>query len=36
MKKEMRMTDGVSREDMLGVLRTYDTLFDFLGFAIRL
>ena len=30
------MTDGVSREDMLGVLQTYDTLFDFLGFAIRL
>ena len=30
------MTDGVSREDMLGVLRTYDTLFDFLGFAVRL
>lgn len=36
MKKEMRITDGVSREDILGVLRTYDTLFDFLGFAIRL
>ena len=30
------MIDGVSREDMLGVLRTYDTLFDFLGFAVRL
>ena len=30
------MIDGVSREDMLGVLRTYDTLFDFLGFTVRL
>lgn len=30
------MTDGVSREDMLGVLQVYDTLFDSLGFAIRL
>ena len=30
------MTDGVSREDMLGVLQVYNTLFDFLGFAIRL
>ena len=30
------MTGGVSREDMLGVLQVYDTLFDSLGFAIRL
>lgn len=30
------MTDGVSREDMLGVLQVYNTLFDFLGFAVRL
>ena len=30
------MTNGVSREDMLGVLQVYNTLFDFLGFAIRL
>ena len=26
----------VSRKDMLGVLRTYDALFDSLGFAVRL
>ena len=26
----------VSREDMLGVLQVYNTLFDFLGFAVRL
>ena len=30
------MTDGVSRKDMLGVLRTYNALFDSLGFAVRL
>ena len=30
------MTGGVSREDMLGVIQVYDTLFDSLGFAIRL
>ena len=30
------MTDGVSREDMLGTLRTYDALFDSLGFDVRL
>ena len=30
------MTDGVSREDMLGVLQVYDALFDSLGFAVRL
>lgn len=35
-EKEMRMTDVVSREDMLGVLRAYNALFDFLGFAVRL
>ena len=28
--------NGVSREDMLGVLQVYNTLFDFLGFAVRL
>jgi len=28
--------DGVSREDMLGALRAYDELFDFLGFDVRL
>lgn len=28
--------NGVSREDMLGVLRIYNMLFDSLGFAIRL
>ena len=30
------MTDGVSRKDMLGVLRAYEALFDSLGFAVRL
>lgn len=30
------MTDWVSRKDMLGVLRAYDALFDFLGLAVRL
>ena len=30
------MTNGVSREDMLGVLQVYNTLFDFLGFAVHL
>ena len=28
--------NGVSREDMLGVLQVYNTLFDSLGFAVRL
>lgn len=36
MKKETRMTDEVSRKDMLGVLRAYEALFDSLGFAVRL
>lgn len=30
------MTDGVSREDMLGALRIYNALFDFLGFDVCL
>ena len=30
------MTNGVSREDMLGVLQVYEALFDSLGFAVRL
>lgn len=30
------MTGGTSREDMLGVLRAYDALFDSLGFDVRL
>ena len=30
------MTDGVSREDMLGTLRAYEALFDSLGFDVRL
>ena len=30
------MTNGVSREDMLGVLRACEALFDSLGFAVRL
>ena len=32
----MRMTNGVSREDMLGVLRACEALFDSLGFDVRL
>ena len=30
------MTDGVSRKDMLGVLRAYNALFDSLGFDVSL
>ena len=30
------MTDGVSREDMLGTLGAYEALFGSLGFAVRL
>lgn len=30
------MTGGVSRKDMLGVLRAYSALFDSLGFDVRL
>ena len=30
------MTNGVSREDMLGTLRAYEALFDSLGFDVRL
>lgn len=30
------MTGGVSRKDMLGVLRAYNALFDSLGFDVRL
>ena len=35
-EKETRMTDGMSRKDMLGTLRAYEALFDSLGFAVRL
>lgn len=33
---EREVTDGVSRDDMLGTLRAYGALFDFLGFDVRL